>query len=236
MPRIEALDSGSSDSRGGLTHQAIEDYLKTIYTLAQSESPVSTSRLAEAREVKPGSVTGMLKRLAGLNLVNYTKHQGVTLTSAGEKIALEVLRHHRLIETYLIEALGFTWDEVHEQADILEHFISEKLEERIARALDHPEFDPHGDPIPAKDGTVPQKETTPLAELAAGDRRTISRIREDRDGAMLRYLAGRGLTPGTDIEVIAVEPFEGPLTIAIGGREQIVGHQVALAILVQDAE
>ena len=236
MPRIEALDSESSDPRGGLTHQAIEDYLKSIYMLAQIESPVSTSRVAEDREVKPGSVTGMLKRLASLNLVDYTKHQGVTLTPAGEKIALEVLRHHRLIETFLIEALGFTWDEVHEQADVLEHFISEKLEDRIAAALDHPEFDPHGAPIPTREGIMPQLQTVPLAACQAGERRVVSRIREDEDAAMLRYLADRGLRPGTEIEVLAVEPFQGPLTITIEGKEQIIGHHVAQAILMQHGD
>ena len=236
MPRIEALESESSDPRGGLTHQAIEDYLKTIYMLAQIESPVTTSQLAEAREVKPGSVTGMLKRLASLNLVNYTKHQGVTLTPSGEKIALEVVRHHRLIETFLIEALGFTWDEVHEQADVLEHFISEKLEERIAAALDYPAFDPHGAPIPTKEGIMPELQTVPLTGLEVGERRIVSRIREDEDAEMLRYLADRGLRPGAEIEILAVEPFKGPLTILIDGQEQIVGRHVALAILMRQDE
>ncbi|MCA9978497.1 MAG: metal-dependent transcriptional regulator, partial [Anaerolineales bacterium] len=154
MPEIEALKSGSSTQRDGLNHQAIEDYLKTIYMLAELESPVSTSRIAEARDVKPASVTSMLQRLAKLKMVDYKKHSGVTLTTAGEKVALEVIRHHRLLELYLMEALGFEWDEVHEQADILEHVISEKLEERIAAFLGHPTVDPHGDPIPAKDGTI----------------------------------------------------------------------------------
>ena len=146
MPRIEALENSSSPQRDSLNHQAIEDYLKTIYTLAEVESPVSTSRIADARQVKPGSVTSMLRRLSSLNLVNYEKHYGVTLTENGEKIALEVIRHHRLLELYLMEALGFGWDEVHEQADLLEHVISEKLEERIAAALGYPTLDPHGDP------------------------------------------------------------------------------------------
>ncbi|HID50593.1 MAG TPA: metal-dependent transcriptional regulator, partial [Anaerolineae bacterium] len=127
MPEIETLPGGSSSQRNTLNHQAIEDYMKTIYMLAQEEAPVSTSRIAQARKVKPASATSMIQRLARLNLVRYEKHYGVTLTEAGEKLALEVLRHHRLLELYLIEALGFTWDEVHEQADILEHVISEKM-------------------------------------------------------------------------------------------------------------
>lgn len=233
MPEINELLDSSSLQKGGLTHQAIEDYLKTIYTLAQQESPVSTSRIAEARDVKPGSATGMIKRLDKLNLVHYQKHYGVTLTPAGEKIALEVLRHHRLIETYLIEALGFSWDEVHEQADILEHVISEKLEERIAAALDHPQFDPHGAPIPRKDGSLPAVDTLPLHAIPPITAVRVARIARDDDPEMLRYIAELGLMPGQDIVVEAVAPFEGPITVKIGGEEKIVGHNVAAAVLVE---
>jgi len=232
MPEIEALDSSSSIQKDGLNHQAIEDYLKTIYTLAEEESPVSTSRIAESREVKPGSVTSMLQRLDRLNLVHYEKHYGVTLTEAGQKIALEVIRHHRLLELYLMEALGFSWDEVHEQADVLEHVISEKLEERIAAALGYPEFDPHGAPIPDKDGTVAAVETQPLSSLASGSRASVARIVEDDNSEMLRYLAGLGLVPGADLKVTAVAPFDGPLTVQVEGKTKVVGHTVASAVLV----
>jgi DtxR family Mn-dependent transcriptional regulator len=232
MPEIEALDSSSSTQKDGLNHQAIEDYLKTIYTLAEEESPVSTSRIAESREVKPGSVTSMLQRLDRLNLVHYEKHYGVTLTKAGRKIALEVIRHHRLLELYLMEALGFSWDEVHEQADVLEHVISEKLEERIAAALGHPEFDPHGAPIPDKDGTIASVETQPLNSLAAGSKASVARIVDDANSEMLRYLAGLGLVPGAELKVTAVAPFDGPLTVQIEGEDRIVGHIVANAVLV----
>ena len=174
MPEITFLPPGSSTQRGGLNHQAIEDYLKTIYSLAEEESPVSTSRIAAARNVKPASVTGMLQRLEQLQLVNYEKHYGVTLTETGHKIALEVIRHHRLIELYLIEALGFSWDEVHEQADILEHVISEKLEERIAAALGYPTFDPHGDPIPNKEGQIAQTDARPLISIPPTQPRTVT--------------------------------------------------------------
>lgn len=231
MPRIEALEPGSSNQRDALNHQAIEDYLKTIYTLAEVESPVSTSRVAEARQVKAGSVTNMLQRLAKLNLVNYEKHYGVTLTKAGEKIALEVLRHHRLIELYLIEALGFSWDEVHEQADILEHVISEKLEERIAAALGHPNFDPHGDPIPGKDGTIVSLDYQPLSTLAVGESAIVARIVED-NSELLRYLAGLGLIPGTTIRVLDIAPFDGPITIDVEGTNKVVGLPVAQEVLV----
>lgn len=232
MPKINALDTGSSLQRDGLNHQAIEDYLKTIYMLAETESPVSTSRIAEAREVKPASATNMIQRLDRLNLVHYEKHYGVTLTEAGQKIALEVLRHHRLIELYLIEALGFSWDEVHEQADVLEHVISEKLEERIAAALGHPTLDPHGDPIPAKDGTIIQVETQPLSSLTVGQQATIARIFDDANSEMLRYLAQLGLTPGRSLRLLQREPFEGPLTLQVGDETLVVGDTVAQAVLV----
>jgi DtxR family transcriptional regulator, Mn-dependent transcriptional regulator len=232
MPRIEALETGSSLQRDGLNHQAIEDYLKTIYMLAEMDSPVSTSRIAEARAVKPASVTSMIQRLHKLNLVHYEKHYGVTLTPAGEKIALEVLRHHRLIELYLIEALGFSWDEVHEQAEVLEHVISEKLEERIAAALGYPTLDPHGDPIPARDGTIVQMETQPLASLPLNRTAFVARILDDANSEMLRYLADLGLTPGAALLVVQREPFDGPLTIQVDDKTAVVGHQLAQSVLV----
>ncbi len=233
MPEIEALPDSSSSQRNILNHQAIEDYMKTIYTLAQEETPVSTSRIAQARSVKPASATSMIQRLARLNLVRYEKHYGVTLTSAGEKLALEVIRHHRLLELYLIEALGFTWDEVHEQADILEHVISEKMEERIAAVLDHPEFDPHGDPIPSKDGVLAHVENQLLSTLQAGDRARVSRIPDDSNSELLRYLAELGLVPGAAFQVMQVAPFEGPVTIMLEDEEKIIGRQVADSILVE---
>jgi DtxR family Mn-dependent transcriptional regulator len=233
MPQIESLDPAQSQQRDSLSHQAIEDYVKTIYSLALEESPVSTSRVAAARGVKPASATSMIQRLAKLNLVNYEKHYGVTLTEAGEKLALEVIRHHRLLELYLMEALGFRWDEVHEQADILEHVISEKLEERIAAALNYPAFDPHGDPIPALDGSMAVVETTALADVAAGDRARVARIPDDSNSEMLRYLAGLGLTPGAEVRVAAVAPFLGPLTIEVGGQTQVIGRNLAELILME---
>jgi DtxR family Mn-dependent transcriptional regulator len=234
-PEIETLSLGSSRQRDGLNHQAIEDYLKTIFTLEQEESPVSTSRIAAARDVKPGSATSMVQRLYKLNLVNYEKHYGVTLTDSGRVIALEVIRHHRLVELYLIEALGFTWDEVHEQADLLEHVISEKLEERIAAALNYPQFDPHGDPIPSKEGELIDVQTQPLSALSKGSRVIVTRIPDDADSELLRYLADLGLTPGTEILVREVAPFDGPITLEMGGATQVIGHRVAGAVLVRQA-
>lgn len=210
MPEIESLPDGTSHQRHNLNHQAIEDYLKTIYMLAQDESPVSTSRIAEARDVKPASATSMIKRLANLRMVNYEKHYGVTLTPSGEKLALEVIRHHRLIELYLMEALGFSWDEVHEQADILEHVISEKLEERIAAALNYPEFDPHGDPIPAKDGSMALVDVEMLSMVAPGQMVWVRRIIDDANSELLRYLAEMGLVPGTAVTINLLPPLKVP--------------------------
>lgn len=231
-PDIESLSSGSSRQRDWLNHQAIEDYLKTIFALEQEESPVSTSRISAARSVKPGSATSMVQRLHKLNLVDYEKHYGVTLTKAGREIALEVIRHHRLVELYLMEALGFSWDEVHEQADLLEHVISEKLEERIAAALNHPEFDPHGDPIPSKEGIVVDVESVPLAEVPIGSQAVVTRIPDDADSELLRYLGGLGLIPGASFLVRDVAPYDGPITLEIGGETQIIGYRAASAVLV----
>jgi DtxR family transcriptional regulator, Mn-dependent transcriptional regulator len=233
MPEIDALPDGTSRQRHNLNHQAIEDYLKTIYMLAQDESPVSTSRIAEAREVKPASATSMIKRLGNLKMVNYEKHYGVTLTPAGEKLALEVIRHHRLIELYLMEALGFSWDEVHEQADILEHVISEKLEERIAAALNYPEFDPHGDPIPAKDGSMALVDVELLSTISAGETVWVRRILDDANSELLRYLADMGLVPGTAVTVQAIAPFDGPLTLLVKDETKVIGRNVAASVLVE---
>jgi DtxR family Mn-dependent transcriptional regulator len=157
----------------------------------------------------------------------------VTLTDSGREIALEVIRHHRLVELYLIEALGFSWDEVHEQADILEHVISEKLEERMAAALNYPEFDPHGDPIPSKEGHISETKNEPLTALSAGTTAIVSRIPDDADSDLLRYLGELGLVPGNEIEVIDLAPFDGPLTVLIRGETQVVGFKVADSVLVE---
>ena len=232
-PEIKSLSAGSSLQRDGLNHQAIEDYLKTIYMLEQEQSPVSTSRIAEARSVKPGSATSMVQRLHKLKLVNYEKHYGATLTPAGREIALEVIRHHRLIELYLIEALGFSWDEVHEQADMLEHVISEKLEERIAAALNYPVLDPHGDPIPTKEGRVAAIDAAPLTTMAPGDRATVTRVLDADNSELLRYLGELGMTPGAEVEVVEVAPFDGPMTLRIGKETRVIGRRVARSILVE---
>ena len=212
---------------------AIEDYLKAIYLLQQQEEQVGTTVLAERLQVKPASVSGMLKKLGDLQLVRHTPYHGVMLTPAGEKIALEVLRHHRLIELYLVEALGYTWDEVHSEAEELEHVISEKLEARIAEWLGHPTRDPHGDPIPSLDGLLPQEHSQPLDALAVGQAGTVAQVLV-QDAARLRYLASLGLVPGAEVAVEAREPFEGPLTVRVGAMSHVLDARLAKTIVVED--
>jgi len=210
---------------------AIEDYLKAIYTLQLTNPQVTTSLLADHIGVKPASVTGMLKTLAELHLVSYTPYHGVELTSGGQRIALEVVRHHRLIELYLVEALGYSWDEVHDEAEALEHVISEKLEARIAARLGHPSFDPHGDPIPTIDGTVPVGNDISLADLAIGEGGGIVRVC-DQHPERLRYLAELGLIPGADLQVVASAPFDGPISVRVVGAVHPIDRRLARMIFV----
>lgn len=212
-----------------------EDYLKTIYKLEAQSTPVRNTAIAEALGVEPGSVTGVMKRLAELNLVNYEPYRGVTLTEAGKKIALEVIRHHRLIELYLTEALGYSWDEVDAEAEMLEHVISEQFEERIADLLGHPEHDPHGYPIPSKDGVMQPHNDVPLTELEAGQEAVVKRVNDD-DPEMLRYLGSLGLLPGTVIEVIEVAPFGGPVHVISGEARHALGPDAASQIYVKVSE
>ena len=214
----------------------MEDYLKAIYRLARETGDrVSTSALADHLDVSPPTVTSMLAKLDDRGLVHYEKYAGVTLTSEGETVALEVLRHHRLLEAYLAEHLDYDWSEVHDEADALEHHISEELERRIAAALDDPEVDPHGDPIPTADlEPIDDAGTTQLAEHDPGDVVIVERVR-DRDREELRYLARAGITPGTSLEVIEVAPF-GMVTVAHGAGEQSLPADVAASIHVRAAE
>lgn len=213
---------------------AIEDYLKAIYTL-QQQGAVTTSLLGEQRGSKPGSVTGMVKKLAEMNLVRHTPYQGVELTAAGERVALEVIRHHRLLELYLVEALGYSWDEVHEEAEKLEHHISEKLEARIAAHLGHPTFDPHGDPIPSLEGELPQSDDLRLADLKVAERARIVRMR-DQSAERLRYLADLGLVPGAAVEVTASAPFDGPVSLRVGQATHALDRRMARTIEVERSE
>lgn len=213
--------------------QAIEDYLKTIYELAEEQSPVSTTRVAEARAVKASSATNMMQKLARLGLVDYEKHRGVTPTAEGQTIALETIRHHRLVELYLTRELGYGWDEVHEEAELLEHVLSHKMAERMAAVLGEPAFDPHGDPIPARDGSLTDQPTRPMSDLQHGTVATVSRVADDTNAELLRYLDNLGIRPGTQITLLDSAPFEGPLTVEVGREQKIVGRRAADSIYVK---
>jgi DtxR family transcriptional regulator, Mn-dependent transcriptional regulator len=211
----------------------IEDYLKTVYLLREREGAATTTGIALALEVTPASVTGMIKRLAELKLVRHTPYQGVELTKSGEKIALEIVRHHRLLELFLMEALGYTWDEVHAEADVLEHVISEEFEERMAARLGQPTVDPHGAPIPDKDGTIASVKERALLAMQVGESAQITHI-NDTNAEMLRYAASLGLTPTTRLALLDVEPFGGSLRVKIGKAEKSIGRELAAQVFVTD--
>jgi DtxR family Mn-dependent transcriptional regulator len=212
--------------------EAVQDYLKTIYTLQEQGGAVSTSALAEAMGVAAASATGMVKKLAGLKLARHSPYQGVILTKAGEKMALEVIRHHRLLELYLAEALGYSWDMVHEEAERLEHVISEEFEEKIFEALGRPTRDPHGDPIPTKDGTLVAGSHERLSDMEPGATGVIRRV-SDRNAEMLRYLALRGLVPDATVQVVEKAPFNGPITVKTGEAAHVLGRDLASHIHVE---
>lgn len=212
---------------------AIEDYLKAIYLIQQRSEEVSTSLIAEQLGgFRPASVTGMIKKLAEMQLVSYTPYYGVQLTPAGERIALEVIRHHRLIELFLVKALGYRWDEVHDDADQLEHVISEKLEERIAAWLGHPTLDPHGDPIPTIEGIMPDARGEILADMSLDTDVRIVRVGEQQ-AERLRYLADLGLVPGALVRIVAVAPFDGPVSVLAGTHVHAIDQRLARTIYVE---
>ena len=213
----------------------MEDYLKTIYRLCEREGAATTTGVAAALEVTPASVTGMIKKLAEMKLVRHTPYQGVELTKSGEKIALEIVRHHRLLELFLMEALGYTWDEVHAEADVLEHVISEEFEERMAARLGHPTIDPHGDPIPARDGSFTALKERALLAMQVGESAQITHL-NDTNPEMLRYAASLGLTPATHLTLIEAEPFGGSLRVRIGKIEKSIGRELAAQIFVSSKD
>jgi len=224
--------SGFRRDPAAANSEAVEDYAKALLSLQErEEGPVSTSALAERLGVSPGSVTAMLKRMAVMGLVEHVPYRGARLTEAGERVALEVTRHHRLLEAYLAEVLGMPWDRVHDEAEVLEHYISEELEERIAAALGHPDRDPHGDPIPDRDLAVATRAGTPLAELDAGRTGVFERV-SDSDPEMLRYLAERGILPGTSLTVGEREPFGGSVSIEVEGEDHTIGAELAKRMLI----
>ena len=214
--------------------EAIEDYAKAIYALQRraGEGGVSNNDLAERLGVTAASASAMVKKLAERGLVTHRPYHGVQLTPEGQRVALEVLRHHRLLELYLSEHLGVPWDRVHEEAEALEHVISEDLEARIAAKLGNPTHDPHGDPIPDVDLVIDEGETRALAELKPGDCGAFVRV-SDSDPAMLRYLDDRGVCLGDRLEVVDRQPFGGPLTVRFGTAEHVLGGGLAAAMRVE---
>jgi len=217
--------------------QSVEDYLKSIYKLQPEVEGkgVSTSKLAADIGVSNASVTNMLKRLSELGFVNYESYYGTRLTESGEKIALEIIRHHRLLELYLKEMMGYSWDEVHEEAEKLEHHISEQFEDRIAELLNDPKVDPHGDPIPTKDGKMPAVKTRPLSSVDSNRSFVVRRVK-NQTPELLRYLEKQGIIPGVKVEVLAKEPFDGPVQLKIENRTTTIGYKIAEDIFVLDTQ
>jgi len=220
-----------------MTHQertltpAMEDYLRAIYDLSQEELPVHTTSLARAMNVAPASVTGMLKRLATLGLVNHERYGGAVLTESGERVALQVMRHHRLIETYLAEALGVSWDEVHQQAHKLEHHISPEIHDRMDEALGFPERDPHGSPIPPKEGPFVVPRYTRLTEAEVGSHVIVREVL-DEDGEHLRLLDAVGLRPDAELDLVASSNGDS-VTVLVDGKEAALDPELAASVFVE---
>lgn len=218
--------------------QSVEDYLKTIYKL-ESETPsdkgVSTSRLADKMGVANASVTNMLKRLSEMKMVKYESYYGSRLTDTGRKIALEIIRHHRLLELYLKEILGYSWDEVHDEAEKLEHHISEQFEDKIAELLNHPTEDPHGDPIPSKDGKMPKIKLKSLHSVPFETSYIVRRVK-NQNPELLRYLEKQGLIPGVKVEVLDKEPFDGPVKLKVENQTITIANNIAEDIFVVETD
>lgn len=214
--------------------RSVEDYLKTIYRLSEAGRPASTSQIAEALALAPPSVSGMVKRLSEQGLLSHEPYRGVLLTEMGRLAAVRVVRRHRLIESYLVARLGYTWDSVHDEAERLEHAVSDELVERMAEALGHPEVDPHGDPIPDARGKVAHPALSPLSDVAAGRIVEVRRV-DTNDAERLRYLAAAGLIPGAAVTVVERAPFNGPVTVEVEGRSLALALDLAGVVLCGDA-
>jgi DtxR family transcriptional regulator, Mn-dependent transcriptional regulator len=214
--------------------EAVQDYVKQIYLLQRREGKATTSALAAAMDVSAASATAMVKKLDGMGLVSHTPYHGVQLTPAGERIALEVLRHHRLLELYLTEALGLPWDRVHVEAERLEHVLSDELEASIDRALGHPDTDPHGDPIPTVDLVIAPDHGQCLADLEPGEAAVVRQV-PDGDPSLLRYLGDLGLVPEAGVAMVEKAPFGGPLTVDVSGTRHALGVELAVRIRVEVA-
>jgi DtxR family Mn-dependent transcriptional regulator len=210
---------------------AVEDYLKAVYKLSQTGDRVAPSAVAEVQGVSLAAVTKMVRRLQELKLVTYARADGIALTPAGAKVALEIIRHHRLLEVYLKDALGYTWDQVDGEAEVLEHVISEEFEDRIDAMLGHPTRDPHGDPIPTKDGRIDSTLHPALVEMEPGQKGRVARV-SDADPEMLRYLGKLGIYPEVAVELVEREPFGGPFHVKIAGRKHRIGEELARNVFI----
>ncbi|MEX2542259.1 MAG: metal-dependent transcriptional regulator [Trueperaceae bacterium] len=207
---------------------SVGDYLKAIWTVSNSK-PASTNAIAEVLGVSSPSVSAMLARLQDSGLIEYERYRGVRLTEQGEREALRLMRRHRLLETFMIEHLGYSWDEVHDEAEVIEHVISDRFTERLAALLDHPTHDPHGDPIPSLDGNLPNTPNTPLTAVDIGAALLLSRLRT-QDADVLAYLAKLGIHPGQRVLVLEREPLGGLLHIEIGGRRVVISKELATLV------
>ena len=216
----------------GESSRAVEDYLKAIRLLQGEDGSVSTSSLAQHLDRSPASVTNMVKSLAERGLVEHEPYHGVKLSEAGEGAALRIIRRHRVIEAYLIERLGYSWDEVHAEAERLEHAASDELVERMAAELGQPKLDPHGSPIPTAEGELTERRHPTLSEMKDGTRAIVREV-NDSDESRLRYLAELGLYPGTRVEVLEREPFEGPIRVRVAGEERSLGRSLAEIVRVE---
>lgn len=215
-----------------LSENSSENFLKAVYVLQQQSERVSTNALADALNVKAPSVTDMARRLEGEGYLDYQKYRGVALTEKGHTVAMRVLRRHRLIELYLMEELGYELHEVHQEAEVLEHHVSDRFIEAIEHKLGHPDIDPHGDPIPTADGIMIQRDLLQLSEIQINRIATVARLRAEGDD-MLQHILDRGLELHARVEVINRDPFDGPLTVIVNGKQRIVGHNVAASIWVE---
>jgi DtxR family transcriptional regulator, Mn-dependent transcriptional regulator len=233
--QARAAPSRAQPGRGNHLSESIENYAKAIYALEQrGGGAVTTNALAARLDVTAASASSMVKKLAVLKLVTHEPYKGVRLTEKGRHVALEVLRHHRLLELYLAESLGVPWDRVHDEAEVLEHVLSEELEELIAAKLGDPTHDPHGDPIPSRELRITEERTESLAALEVGAKGVFVRV-SDSDPEMLRYLAERGITPGDRFEVVERQPFDGPLSTRFGDSVHVLGGGLARAMRVEVA-
>jgi DtxR family Mn-dependent transcriptional regulator len=210
----------------------VEDYLKVIYDIEREEDAAATNDIAQRLQIAPASVSGMVRRLADQGLLEYERYRGVKLTGAGRRAALRTIRRHRVIESYLVQALGYSWDVVHEEAERLEHAASDDLIDRMAKAIGEPSTDPHGAPIPTRDGRMDERHHRRLSELHPGQRARVTRV-SDEDAELLRYLASLGLRPSVIITLDDKAPFDGPMTLRVGGRRCQVGAALAERVLVE---